>query len=228
VKKIKIIFIFSLLLTQTAYANALRFSLLSSFYSTTLIGESAGGASGKLVSQANLHYGLKISYAMSQSFRLEFSHKLRSFDFDNTDDLILGDTKVDISATEFGIKWIMFARSAFRFSLVSEELVAFELDNNNKAKLFTDKINALHIHFDQILYLGSSIFAGVKLGYEMGLGGDTITNKQGSSYGAFIILNTGMGSFEGFYELKNTTKETDDLDFSDEDSIFNIIYTVSF
>lgn len=228
-KTIKLIFIFLIISSSAANANALRLSLVSSFYSTNLVGEdNTSGTSGKLVSQSNLHYGLKLSYAVSQSFRLEFAHKLSSYDFDNTDDLIIGDTKVDASSTEIGIKWIMFAMTAFRFSIMSEDVVAFELDNSNKAKLFKSKINAFHLHYDQILYLGSSVFAGIKLGYEMGLSGDEISNKQGSSYGAFVILNTGMGSFEGFYELKNTTKETDSLDFSDEDSIFNIIYTVSF
>jgi hypothetical protein len=229
VKVIKLIFIFTIISSPAANANALRLSLISSFYSTNLVGEDdASGKSGKLVSQSNLHYGFKLSYAISQSFRLQFAYKLSSYDFDNTDDLITGDTKVNASSTEVGFKWIMFATTAFRLSIVSEDVVAFELNNSNKAKLFKSKINAFHLNYDQILYLGSSVFAGIKLGYEMGLSGDEVTNKQGSNYGAFVILNTGMGSFEGFYQLKSTTKETDSLDFTDEDSIFNIIYTVSF
>jgi len=207
-----------------------RFSLLTSFSSKKLVGEDLITATeGTIVSNANMTYGLKMSYGLSPSWHFLLGHEIRNYAFDNTENIIAGEEAIDANTTEIGMRWIVFSRTALRFLFLMDDSVAFKVDANNKAVLYTENLKYFSIYYDQIVYLGTTIFAGFKIGTDLPTSGNDIIDRTGTKYGVFITLNTtGLGQFEGYFEMKESYKEDDNLSYTENDANLNITYTVGF
>lgn len=217
-------------LTASLSAHAFRMTLLTSFDSKKLTGtDAATQADGNLISNANFNYGLNLSFGFSKNLHLLLGYQSRSYDFDNTENIIEGESAVDANKTEIGLRWILFARTALRFNIVSEDTIGFSVNANNRVELFTENINYLNIYYDQIVYMGGRFFGGFKVGYDIPANGTEIQDRSSTKYGVFVTMNTsGLGQFEGYFEIINTDKSDDNLAYTESDQNFNLNWTVSF
>ena len=215
-------FIFS---SQQLLANTLKITPTLSFYSTKLVGEDeSAGTDGKLISNLNTLSGLTMSYAFSQSFHLFLSYLTGSVQFDNTQDVINGDEGYTRTKMSAGIRYIAFSIVAFRFLYNIDKEIGFEIDSTNKAVLKDESINYLSAYYDQIVYMGGMINAGFYIGHELSSSSDSFSNKSASEYGLFTFID----NLKLSYYLRNVSKESDNLVFTQNDSIFELNYTFSF
>lgn len=213
---------------STAIASKLSLGLRAASYSKKIVGvDSTASVDGEIVSNSNINYGFEFEYSLSKSLRLLGSYESRSLKFDNSSDVIEGSTEFESTAMTFGFKWILFSRTALRFLYNIEQATAFKV-NSGKAKIYTEASSYITTYFDQILYLGSSVYSGFRLGFDISSSGNYVSNRSATRYGVFVIMNTFMGQFESFYEIKNITKESSSLDFTEKDSILNFVYRVRF
>jgi hypothetical protein len=220
--------IFSILFCSNAFANKLSIGLIGSLYSKKLIGENAvSGVSGEVVSNTNINYGLEFEYSISRSLRFLGSYKSRTVEFDNTDDVITGETIFNTSASSMGLKWILFSRTALRFIYNLEKDLGFKVVND-KAEIFVENSNYLTVFYDQIIFLGKSIYSGFRLGSDITSSGDRLSDRNATRYGVFITMNSGMGQLESFFEVKNIAKSSSSLDFTEKDSILHFTYRLIF
>ena len=144
--------LFLSLCSNFAYSSKFVFSLKSSLYSKVLTGvDTDTQTEGEIVSNSNLNFGFQTEYSMSNSLRFLFDYTSRSVSFDNTDNVINGNTDFDTSSMRFGIKWIAFARTAFRFLYTIEQDVGFEVVNF-KAEIFTENSSYLTLYYDQMFF----------------------------------------------------------------------------
>lgn len=218
------------ILNLTAAQAAFRMTLLSSVGSKKLAGQDPStAADGVLISNGNFNYGLKFSVGLSASWHILAGYEASSYAFDNTENILEGDTGISANSTEIGMRWILFSRTALRFLFNLEDSIGFKVNAASRAVLYKENLKYLSLYYDQIVYLGSTIFGGFKVGYDLPTSGSEITDRQGSKYGIFVTVNTsGWGQFETYFELKNITKYDDQLEYIEKDSNLNISYTVGF
>lgn len=217
--------IFTALITFQAKANTVRIGASASLFSDKLVGVSkTTSEEDKLVSNTNFHYGLNFRYALSQSFHMVLNYTNKSIDFDNTQEIIAGEEAFVLTQVEAGVRWIIHPRVAFRILFNADEELAFTVNEDNQAEVFSENLNYLSVYYDQVVFLGGSMFSGFKVGYDLPASGDQITNRTAVKYGVFAVLN----SFEIHYEIRNKTKETDTLEFTDDESVLNFTYTFRF
>ena len=182
------------------------------------------GEEGKLVSNTNFHYGVHFAYLAGKGFQFLLDYSNKSYSFDNTQEIITGEESFSLTKTSIGMRWIAHPRVALRLHLNFDEDIVFTVDENNQALIEPEKIMYPSIFYDQILFLGGTMYSGFKLGYELGGAGETIKNRTALQYGVFAVLN----AFEINYMVKNITKENDTLEFTETESALNFIYLFRF
>lgn len=210
-------------------SSAARLTLKTSMVNRDLEASSkTTGEEGKLSSVGNFHYGMAIELPLSKSFRTNFGVQQKSFQFNNEDEDIEGESTLETVDSFIGIKWVIFSRTALRLDFHYEEDIAFKQNALQKAELFKEGITYLSANLDQILYLSASVYAGFKLGSEVLISSDEIESRTETHYGLFINYNTFLGAFEMYAELRNVFKATEELDFTQKDLALNLDYTVRF
>ena len=210
-------------------ANAARLTLKTSLNTRALTATSkANGDEGKIEGQGNFHYGLAIESSLSKNFRWGFGGEIKNYSFDNEDDVIAGEERVETIDSYIGFKWIMFSRSALRFDFHYEEDIAFTINGDNEAELFKEGITYIDANFDQILYLSPRFYFGFKVGTELLMSSDELITRDEIHYGLFMNFNTIIGVIEISGEYKSVKKDIDTLDFEQEDISMFLDYTVRF
>lgn len=214
-----------LLFSLSSYSNPLSIGLGVSVNSKKLDGTlKATNIEGKLVSSSNFHAGINIAYNLTNSTHLLLDYYGRVIDFDNTNKIIEGDKKFSDASLSVGARWILMKSVAFRLMYTSEKDLAFTVDANNKAVLYSESLGYISVFYDQIIFLTSVIYLGFRAGYDVPSSGDTIIDRSGTRFSLFAK----MGGFEINYEKKSITKSTEGLDFIETDSAVNILYGVRF
>lgn len=220
---------FILFYFQTNVEAAFRVSLLTSISSKQINAEDSVGEDGTLISNGNFTYGLGFSYGLSQSWHVLLGHESKTYAFDNTEKVIAEDESISVGMSYIGLRWILFTRTSLRFLINSEENIGYEVNSDGKAILYKEGLNYMSLYYDQIVYLGVSLFAGFKVGYEMTSSSTLIEERSASKYGVFMTLNTsGWGQVEAYYEFRNITKSDENLNFVENDANLNLTYTVGF
>ena len=214
-----------LFIPSFSFAQQFRFGFSGSILSDKITGiDNDTGEEGKLVSNTNFHYGIHFAYLMGSGFQILLDYQNKSYDFDNTQEIITGEESFSLTKTSIGMRWIAHPRIALRLHLNFDEDIVFTVDENNQALIEPEKIIYPSIFYDQILFLGGSMYSGFKVGYELGGTGETIKNRTALQYGLFAVLN----AFEINYMIKNITKENDTLEFTETESALNFIYLFRF
>lgn len=163
-----VILLIFLSLTTSAYAGTFRISLAGAVASKKLTGtDPISGDEGVLISNGNFNTGFNLSYSFDPHWHVLLGMENRSYDFDNSDNIISGPTKLDLSATQYGIRWIMFAKTAFRFLYTAQDEAAFIVTDSNQAELYKESISFFTIYWDQLIYSGENILIGFKVGYDV-------------------------------------------------------------
>ena len=224
----KALILFLFLITSTL-SEAARFTLKTSLNNRTLTAtDKETGAEGELESEGNFHYGVNIELPFTKSFRWNFGGQMKTYTFDNEEEEIASEEKIDTFDSYIGFKWIMFSRTAIRVDFHYSEDIAFTINGSDKAELFKEGITFIDTNFDQILYLSPRFYAGFKVGTETLISSDEILSRSEIHYGLFMNFNTFLGIIEISGELKNVSKDTDTLDFEQNDLGLNLDYTVRF
>jgi hypothetical protein len=220
--------LFSLLLTSSTFANKLTIGLIGSSYSKTISGENAvSGVEEEIVSNTSIHYGLELEYSVTHTLRFIASHVSGSVEFDNSESTTNGETYFDTSVSSAGFKWIVFSRTALRFLYNIEKDIGFNIVDS-KAEIFVENSNYLTVFYDQIVFLGPSMYSGFRIGSDLGSSGDKLSNRTATRYGLFIVINSVVGQFEGFFEVKSISKESSSLDFEEKNSVAHLSYRLIF
>jgi hypothetical protein len=231
--------IFTIFFTSNifAYKNKLGIGITSSSYSKKIFGKSSTSSTkAKIVSNWNIHSGLELEYSITKYLRVLGSYASRPIEFNNSKSTINRDTSFNTSSMIFGLKWIVFSRTALRFLYNIEKDIGFEVAAG-KTEIYSDNTSYLTVIYDQIIFLGPSIYStfrhrgnsmysGFRLGYDLGINGQRLSNKKVIRYGIFGVLNSYIGQFEAYFELKNITKDSSNYDFTEEDSILHITYRI--
>ena len=206
-------------------AQKFRFGFSGALISKEMVGvDKVTEEEGKLVSNTNFHYGIHFAYLMGKGFQLLLNQQNKAYSFDNTQEIIAGEDTFVLTNTQFGFRWIALSRVAFRVLLNSGEDLVFTVDENNQAVLEKESLFYPTIFYDQIVFLGGTMYSGFKVGADFGGAGDTIENRQAVHYGVFAVLN----SFEIDYTISNITKETETLDFTETESSLQFKYLFRF
>lgn len=186
------------------------------------------GNEGKLEATGNFHYGLNLEFSLSKSFRANIGAWQRSYSFNNEKEIIADEPTIDTTDVYLGFKWIVFSRTALRFDFHFADEVAFTQNTSNQAVLFKEGITFIDVNFDQIVYLTAKFYLGFKLGSELLISSSDIESRSEIHYGAFLNYNSFLGALEVYLQLKDVTKDTEDLDFVQNDINLNLNYTLRF
>lgn len=179
---------------------------------------------GKLVSNTNFHYGIHFAYLMGKGLQFQLNYLNKNYSFDNTQEIIEGEETFTLTNTQLGIRWIALSRVAFRLLINVTEDLAFTVNQTNQAVLTQESLVYPTIFYDQIVFLGGTMYSGFKVGADVGGSGETIENRQAIHYGVFAVLN----AFEVDYTISNITKETEALDFTETESSLQFKYLFRF
>ncbi len=215
----------TLLFPTLCFAQKYRFGFSGALLSKEMTGvDKVTEEEGKLVSNTNFHYGVHFAYMMGNSLQFQMNHLNKNYSFDNTQEIIAGEEAFSITNTQLGFRWIALSRVAFRLLINFAEDLVFTVDSNNQAVLEQESLIYPSVFYDQIVFLGGTMYSGFKVGADIGGSGDTIENRQAVHYGVFAVLN----AFEINYIVSNITKETESLDFTETESSLQFKYLFRF
>jgi hypothetical protein len=223
--EVKLLYLILFIPVYSYSASNYKFRVGGGLYSKSLTGtQKSTSTEGKLISNSNLVTGLKLNYRYSKSVHFLFNYVSQDFSFDNTDSIIADESSFQVSTINIGARWIMLKRVAFRFMITSADDLAFTVDSNKKAVLYSESLKYLSLFYDQIVFMGSKMYSGFRFGYDLESSGSTISGRSGTMFTLFF----NMGNFEVSYDLKNHTKENSTMDFVESDNSLNVTYAFSF
>ncbi len=220
-----ILFIFLFTVSLPSWGQRFSMGANAGIFSKTLIGtDKVTGMDGKLVSNGNLQYGVDLSFSMTNSMQLLLAYTSRSVDFDNSNNIIAGDEKFDMSNTSLGFRWIALRSVAFRLLYTMDKDLGFNLNGSNQAVLYAENIGYVSLFWDQIVFLYNSFYAGFKLGYDVNASAETNEGRQGGRAQLFTVID----GLEISYEIKDITKNNASFDFTQKDNILSLGYRLRF
>ena len=218
-----ILFIFILPSAQAKFNIDLGFGLKSK----SLTGvDKLTQVEGKLVGNALMQTRFNILWGLSQKWQLLIDYASTTVDFDNSDNVITGPDSVTLSKTAIGARWIIMPRAAFRFYYSMEQDVAFGLNGSSppQAVLYTETINHIDLWYDQIVFMGGSMYSGFRVGYGLGASGAKTIDRSGTDIALFFVWD----NWDFSYEFTNFTKSNSELDFVEKDTTIGVKYSLKF
>lgn len=217
----KILLTFTVLFISCNAKAMFRADIGVSFNSLELMGStSSSEVEGNIISNNNLNYFFSLKYFLTKQTSMHFKFSPKSYEFDNTKDVIEGDSKLSTQNTEIGLKFIVHPRVALGLGIKQNDVAAFKVNSSNKAQLLTNKIINPYISYDQIIFLGSSMYSGLFVNYEIPASGDDIENSGQSSYGLFAKVFSARVE----YTMGKNNFVVGDLDFTTDYSALTLAY----
>ena len=224
VVKILLIFLISLFFSISCYAQVFKVGLQTTIYSTKLTGSDNLDLEGNLISNSNFFSSLDLAFGITKRLHFLVDYTAGAISFDNTKDVIAGDSEFQVSRVAAGVKFIAFSRVAFRAYFNTYDDLAFEVNESNQAIVYSEKLNYLSLFYDQIVFMGGAMYSGFKLGYDIPTSGTETTDRTGNTVGLFAVIH----GFTIDYEVKSITKSNSSLDFEENINVLKLKYLFSF
>ena len=210
--RILIIFLFLLISAQAIAKHEVGLSAIN--LSTTLTGtDKITGGEGVLASNSNLFLGFSYTWFMTPRFHFRLNYYARKFKFIEDDGNIEGDEEINSNLQEVGLRFVAHRLVAFSILNVSETDVAFVVNTINKIELVSSSLSFLRLFYHQMLYSGRSVNIGFDIAYDLSASTDLIKNRNAKGADFFMIFGKSQAKFKVYGGTRIITKETDDLDF---------------
>jgi hypothetical protein len=222
-----VVFIFLIISSQALAKHEIGISSIN--LSTTLTGtDKTTRGQGVLASNSNFFLGFSYTWFMTPRFHFRLNYYSRKFKFIEDGGNIEGDDEIDSNLQEVGLRYVAHRLVAFSILNVSETDVAFIVNSNNRIELVSSSLSFIRLMYHQMFYSGQRVNIGMDLMYDISSSTDLIKNRNATGADLFMIFGKSQGKMKLYAGTRIINKETDGLEFEQNDILIGANFTYLF